>query len=49
MNDFKFQLEHIFTFGTFLQSPEVIGPVAEGIRANFYAMGGEMTGPQTEW
>ena len=24
----------------------MIGPVAEGIRANFYALGGEMTGPK---
>ena len=46
MNNFKFQLEHIFTFGALLQSPEVIGPVAEGIKVNFYALGGEMTGPK---
>ncbi len=46
MNNFKFQLEHIFTYGALLQSPEVIGPVAEGIKVNFYALGGEMTGPK---
>jgi len=47
MSMFKFQLEHIFTFGAQLESPpEVIGPVPEGIRANFYCKGGEITGPK---
>jgi hypothetical protein len=47
MSMFKFQLEHIFTFGAQLENPpEVIGPVPEGIRANFYCKGGEITGPK---
>jgi len=28
-----------------LQAPEVIGPVAEGIRVNFYVTGGQLEGP----
>jgi hypothetical protein len=45
MNDY--QLEHIFTFGATLENPpEVIGPVPEGIRVNFYSLGGEITGPK---
>jgi hypothetical protein len=47
MNLHKYQLEHVFSFGAQLQTPpEVIGPVAEGIRANFYCLGGEVTGPK---
>lgn len=39
-------LEHIFSFGVLLENPpEVIGPVAEGIRVNAYSKGGEATGP----
>ncbi len=28
--------------------PEVIGPVPEGIRANFYVTGGEISGPRLQ-
>lgn len=48
MNNYNYQLEHIFSFGATLESPEVIGPVAEGIRANFYCIGGEVTGPKLQ-
>jgi hypothetical protein len=49
MNNFKYQLEHIFTFGVALESPpEVIGPVPIGIRVNFYCKGGEITGPKLQ-
>jgi Protein of unknown function (DUF3237) len=43
----NYHLEHIFTFGATLENPpEVIGPVPEGIRVNFYSLGGEITGPK---
>lgn len=43
MNNYKYQLEHIFSFGAKLENPpEVIGPVSEGIRVNFYCQGGEV-------
>jgi len=45
MNEYK--LEHIFSYTGLLASPpEVIGPVPEGIRVNFYSAGGEITGPK---
>ena len=47
MFNHKYQLEHIFSFDVALENPpEVIGPVSEGIRANFYCKGGEVTGPK---
>jgi hypothetical protein len=49
MFSYKYQLEHIFSFSAQLESPpEVIGPVPEGIRANFYCKGGEITGPKVK-
>jgi len=49
MNDFNYQLEHIFSFDAQLENPpEVIGPVAAGIRINFYCKGGEITGPKLQ-
>ena len=43
MNDYK--LEHIFSYtGLLAHPPEVIGPVPEGIRVNFYSACGEITG-----
>ena len=48
MNNYSYQLEHIFSFGATLEAPEVIGPVAEGVRANFYCKGGEATGPKLQ-
>jgi hypothetical protein len=45
MNDYK--LEHIFSYvGRLADAPEIIGPVPEGIRVNFYSAGGEVTGPR---
>ena len=45
MIDYK--LEHIFTVtGTLAAPPEVIGPLPEGFRVNFYSSGGEITGPK---
>ena len=39
--------EHLFSYTVSLQMPpEVIGPVAEGIRVNFYLAGGAISGPR---
>jgi hypothetical protein len=43
----EYRLEHIFSLTTMLlDPPEVIGPVPEGIRINFYVTGGKVTGPK---
>ena len=40
-------LDHLFSYSVTLQGPpEVIGPVPEGVRVNFYVTGGEVTGPR---
>lgn len=39
-------LEHICSYTATLAQPEVIGPVPEGIRANFLVTGGELIGPK---
>jgi hypothetical protein len=45
MIDYK--LEHVLSYsGTLASPPEVIGPLPEGIRVNFYSTGGEITGPK---
>jgi hypothetical protein len=41
------ELEYICSYWATLAAPEVIGPVAEGIRANFYVTAGEILGPTT--
>jgi hypothetical protein len=41
-----YRLEHVFSFTATLNPPEVIGPVAEGIRTNFYITGGTVEGPK---
>ena len=38
-------LEYICSYWATLASPQVIGPVAEGIRVNFYVTDGEVSGP----
>jgi Protein of unknown function (DUF3237) len=39
-----YTLEHILSYtGTLASPPEVIGPVPEGVRLNFYTTGGEIT------
>jgi len=40
-----YRLEHLFSYNAFLQT-EVIGPVAEGVRINFYVTSGEISGPK---
>jgi len=43
MIDYK--CEHILSYtGVLASPPEVIGPIPEGIRVNFYTTGGEITG-----
>jgi len=45
MIDYK--LEHVLSYsGTLASPPEIIGPLPEGIRVNFYSTGGEITGPR---
>jgi uncharacterized protein DUF3237 len=42
-----YQLTHIFSYTAQVRlPPEIIGPVPEGIRVNFYVTGGEMHGPK---
>ena len=43
---FDYKLEHIFSYTATLQPPERIGPVPEGIKANFYVSGGKVEGPK---
>ena len=44
---FDYELEHIFSYTATLKTPpEVIGPIPEGIRANFYVTGGTVSGPK---
>jgi Protein of unknown function (DUF3237) len=46
MFDFTFNVEHLFSFTVQLTPPEVIGPLAEGLRSNYHFVGGEIHGPQ---
>lgn len=39
-------LEYVCSYWATLASPEVVGPVAEGIRVNFYVTAGEVSGPR---
>jgi len=42
---FDYKMEHLFSYTAALQAPpEVIGPVPEGIRINFYVTGGSVRG-----
>lgn len=46
-NTIAYTLEHIFSYrGMLANPPEVVGPVPEGIRVNFYSTGGEIYGPK---
>ena len=40
------ELQHLFSYSATLRAPEVIGPVPEGIRVNFYVTGGSIQGPR---
>ena len=39
-------LRHLFAYSATLERPEIIGPVPEGILANFYVTGGIVEGPR---
>jgi hypothetical protein len=43
---FDYRLEHIMSYNATLAAPEIIGPLPEGLRVNFYVTGGEVTGPR---
>ena len=45
MFGFEPRLEHVFSYSAMLKPAEVIGPLPEGIRANFYVTSGEIDGP----
>jgi len=45
---FTYNFEHIFSYTATLNLPERIGPVAEGIKANFYVTGGKVEGPKVK-
>jgi hypothetical protein len=40
------KIEHLFSYRATLQTPEIIGPVPEGIRVNFHVTGGTIDGPR---
>lgn len=42
MPKFAFDLIHVFSYRATLAPPEIIGPVPDDIRLNFYVTGGEM-------
>jgi hypothetical protein len=46
MAEYKYEMDYLCTYSATLAPPEVIGPVAEGIRINFYVTGGEANGPK---
>jgi hypothetical protein len=48
MFGFEYSLEHVCSYTVLLHPPEVIGPVGEGIRANFQFAGGEVDGPKLQ-
>jgi hypothetical protein len=45
---YKYQMEHVFSYTGTLAPPEIIGPVPEGIRGNFYITGGTVKGPRLQ-
>jgi hypothetical protein len=44
----KVEHEYVCSYWATLSPPEVIGPVAEGIRVNFYVTAGEVSGPKMQ-
>ena len=40
------ELEYLFSYWATLTPPEVIGPLADGVRANVYVTDGEIEGPK---
>ncbi len=47
MADQEYSIEHIFSYeATAVPQPEIIGPVAQGMRLNAYFSGGTVSGPK---
>ncbi len=46
MIDYK--LEYLFSYSGRVAEPEMIGPVADEIRVNFYSTGGVISGPKMQ-
>ena len=44
--DYPYTLQHVTSYMATLGEPEVIGPVAEGLRLNIYVTGGKAFGPK---
>jgi hypothetical protein len=42
---FSKNLEYVLSYSATLREPEVIGPLPEGLRLNFYITGGTFEGP----
>jgi len=43
---FEYRLEPIMSYYITAKSPEIIGPLPEGLRVSFYITGGEVSGPK---
>jgi hypothetical protein len=43
---YPLETKHVTSYRATLSEPEVIGPVAEGLRLNVYVTGGEVLGPR---
>ena len=43
---YEYQMEYVASYVATLAEPEVIGPVAEGLRLNIYVTGGTVDGPR---
>jgi hypothetical protein len=43
---FEYEMEYVTSYIATLSEPEVIGPVAEGLRLNIYVTGGTVDGPK---
>ncbi|MFG0253615.1 MAG: DUF3237 domain-containing protein [Rhodopirellula sp. JB053] len=46
MIDYK--MEHLFSYAATIGGPEIVGPVAGGVRVNFNLTGGEVTGEKVQ-
>jgi hypothetical protein len=44
--DLPYELEHVTSYDATLEPPEIIGELAEGLRANYYVTGGTVDGPK---
>jgi hypothetical protein len=43
---YKYEMEYVMSYNAILEKPQVIGPVAEGLRLNAIATGGAFEGPK---